>query len=260
MKRILITGGNGYIGKTLTYALQAKYSVVSITRMEFDLSNPYQTKHWFDDKYFDVVIHTAIRGGSRLVPDNSDVLDNNLKMYYNLLDNRSHYDRLINIGSGAELYAKDTPYGLSKHVIRQSLLSKDNFYNIRVFAIFNEDELDTRFIKSNILKYINGVPMTVFKNRLMDCFYINDFVSLIDFYIQQEDIPKEYDCCYENHHTLLDIAHKINTLGDYIVPIEVINPLEVDIDYVGEYKPLPIVFSGLDVGLQNVYKQLLCKK
>jgi hypothetical protein len=71
-------------------------------------------------------------------------------MYYNLLENKEHFGKLINIGSGAEVLSLDTPYGLSKNIIYNSILNTDNFYNLRVFAVFDNNELDRRFIKTAI--------------------------------------------------------------------------------------------------------------
>jgi hypothetical protein len=130
MTNILITGGNGYVATALHAQLSKIYNVTSVTRNDFDLTNNKQTSKWFEDKHFDVVIHTAISGGNRLHKDSIEVLDNNLKMYYNLLDNSDRFVKLINIGSGAELHATTTPYGLSKHVIRRSVLEKDSYYNL----------------------------------------------------------------------------------------------------------------------------------
>jgi GDP-L-fucose synthase len=219
--KILITGGNGYIAKSLFASLSQKYDVTSISRSDFDLSISSDTKEWFSDKYFDVVIHTAIKGGSRLVSDTSDVLDTNLKMYYNLLDNRSHFDKLINFGSGAELYLKDTFYGLSKHIIRQSILGINGFYNLRIFGVFDENELETRFIKGNILRYLRKEPIQIYEDKRMTFFHMSDLVELVTSYINGDLTDKEVECAYDANHSLLDISDMINTLSDYKVPIVV---------------------------------------
>lgn len=257
---ILITGANGYVATELYRSFKDKYQISCINRTILDLSDSRSVNNWFNDKYFDVVIHTAVRGGSRLTPDDDGVLDNNLKMYYNLLDNRSHYGKFINIGSGAEIYAKDTLYGLSKHIIRQSLLSKDNFYNIRIFAVFNENEWDTRFIKANIQRYINREKVIIFQDKLMDFYYMEDLISVVGYYVDNTNIPKEYDCCYSQHHYLSAIANKINKLSDYSVPIEIVDNSQKADNYIGTYTPLPISLKGIDAGINNVYERLLCKK
>ena len=116
--RILITGGGGYIAKSIYAALKDDYSIVNPNRQELDLTCKHSIKSFFDKHgYFDAVIHTAIKGGSRLNVDDWSVLDANLSMYYNLCSKERHFNKFINIGSGAEIYSPDTPYGLSKKAI-----------------------------------------------------------------------------------------------------------------------------------------------
>ena len=79
--KILITGGNGYIAKSLSKKLD---NVTLITRKDFDLTDRTSTNKWFQNKYFDIVIHTAISGGSRLQKDDSDVFYQNIQMNYQI--------------------------------------------------------------------------------------------------------------------------------------------------------------------------------
>lgn len=255
MKRVLITGGDGYIASAVRKELSHVYNITSVSRKDFDLTDSAAVSSWLGDKHFDVVLHTAIVGGSRLKPDDVKVVDDNLRMYYNLLDNKKSFDRFISIGSGAELYHSNTPYGLSKHVIRQSMLSKENFYNVRVFAVFDENELDTRFIKANILRYIKKEPMRIDSNKQMSFFYMKDFVKVIDYYFSSTAPEKEFNCVYENSPYLLEVAHKINNLSDYAVEVHTKLPPAV-FGYVGTYTPTGIEFIGLEKGIQTVYNIL----
>jgi len=254
MKNILITGGKGYIASSLCRALADRYNIVNISRQDFDLTSASRLAEWIEWRHFDVVIHCAIKGGSRLKTDGVDVLDDNLNMYYNLLNHKMCYDKFINIGSGAELYGSGF-YALSKKVIRESVLNHDNFYNLRVFGIFDENELDTRFIKANILKYINRQPMIIHNDKYMDFFYMKDFVSLVEYYIETETLDKEIDCCYEEQYLLSDIAHIINQLDEWTSHIDCGNVLSQN--YTGAYS-LPISCQGLETAIKEVYKKL-CK-
>lgn len=259
--KVGITGANGYIGRTLVRELSQFYEVVPIMRVDMDLTDSTSVNNYFNNNTFDVLIHTAIKGGSRLQKETYSDLDHNLKMYYNLLDNRNCFGRFISIGSGAELYSTHTPYGLSKHVIRQSLLVKENFYNLRVFAVFDEDELNSRFIKNNIVNHIRGHDMIIHQNKYMDFFYMKDFCSVVNHYISAIEPPKEYDCSYEHTLSLVEIAEHINTLGTNKVDISIIAP-GVGHHYSADYPrvPLPLDFVGLTTGITNVYNTLLCKK
>lgn len=258
-KKILITGGNGYIAQSLYTSLKDLYSITLVNRSTFDVTNQQQVNDWFADKYFDVLIHTAISGGSRLKTETVSVLDQNLQMYYNLLNNKDHYGKFITFGSGAELFSQHTPYGLSKHIIRMSLLEKDKFYNIRIFAVFDEHELDTRFIKANILRYIKKEPMQIFQDKKMDFFYMEDFIQIVRQYIEQTELPKEINCTYKQTYNLSEIADFINTLGTHRVNINIQSEYK-GIDYFGKYSNINIPVEGLFNGIQSVYEKLSCKK
>jgi nucleoside-diphosphate-sugar epimerase len=148
--RILITGANGYIAKRLTASLRNTHEIYAITRQQLDLVDSKAVNSWFEDKYFDVVIHTAVKGGSRLNPsEGSDIMLSNLLMYDNLMNCRDKFNRLIHFGSGAEDKA-DGHYGFSKRIINQLMKLDPKSVNVKIYAVFDENELDTRFVKSNI--------------------------------------------------------------------------------------------------------------
>jgi nucleoside-diphosphate-sugar epimerase len=252
---ILITGGNGYIAKNLYEGLKDKHNVTTISRDDFDLTDRTLTDKFFEEKYFDVVIHTAISGGSRLRKDTEDVLDENLIMYYNLLANESKFKKFISIGSGAEIFSQEEPYGLSKHVINYSMKNKPNFHNVRIFAVFDENELETRFIKSSILKYLNNQPIEIHQDKLMDFFYMKDLIILMEYCISADDLPKEINCSYRNIYHLRDIANIINKMDEYNVPIRVVNK-KIGTNYTGSFTSLGIDYIGIEEGIENVFNKL----
>jgi GDP-L-fucose synthase len=253
--KILITGANGYIGKSLYTYLINKHTVFKLSRDICDLTNTENVNKYFKNKYFDVVLHCAIEGGSRLKADTNKVLDNNLKMYYNLLNNEKYFNKLINFGSGAELIAQNTKYGLSKHIIRQSILDKNNFYNLRIFAVFDENELDSRFIKSNIKRYINMQSIEIYENKLIDFFYMKDLFLIVDYFLNEKNLPKEIDCCYKEKLTLYKVATYINNLDNY--KVNIINEDKIYSPYIGNEVNLPIKLFGLKYGIKEVFNKLL---
>ena len=254
--KILITGGNGYIATSLFNKLKDKYEITYISRNTFDLTDTEATCKWFNYKYFDVVIHTAINGGRRIKVDGDEVKKNNLDMYYNLVLNQNHYNKFISFGSGAEIFLNDAAYGSSKKIIAEDMLTKDNFYNLRIFGVFDENELDNRFIKANLIRYIEHQPMQIHANKIMDFFYMQDLVNLVDYYIKHVDVQKEINCCYDEKYTLVGIAKFINKLDKYQVPIEVNNNTKLDL-YCEQTMEFPIKLIGLKKGIELTYNKLL---
>jgi nucleoside-diphosphate-sugar epimerase len=258
---ILLTGSNGFIGNNIKrYLTKFPVSLTSISRKNFDLSCYESTKKWFieNNQIFDIVIHTAIQGGSRLKNDDDKILDNNIKMYYNLLSNNQYFNKFINLSSGAE-YLQNTPYGLSKKIISESIKYKQNYFNLRIYAIFNEHEINTRFIKNNINNYINHKNITIFKNKLMDFMYMDDFLSILDKYIYNSNMPKDIDCVYDQKYSLVDIANIINNLDNYKNSIEILED-KLDDSYTGQFTDLNIKYIGLEQGIINTYRNLKNEK
>ena len=252
--KILITGGNGYIAKSLYNSLKYKYDITCITRQDFDLTSFPSMNKFFQNQYFDIVIHCAVQGGSRLKTESYKDMDINLISYYNLLQHKFHYNKLIHFGSGAETNAPESPYGLSKRIIAKSISEIDNFYNIKIFGVFDENELDTRFIKGNIKRYINKESMIIHQDKFMDFFCMKDLISLVDYYINNDNPPKQIDCSYDTLYKLSDIANMINSLDDYKVTVK-IEQEGIDLPYYGMANVL-LKFIGLEQGIKEVYNKI----
>jgi nucleoside-diphosphate-sugar epimerase len=253
--RILITGGNGYVAKSITSSLWNRYHIISPGREELDLLDSKSVDTFFEGKYFDAVIHTAIVGGSRLKEEDETVSFYNLIMFYNLIRKKEQFNKLISFGSGAEYKTDYTPYGFSKKIINKLIHKHDNFYNLRIYAVFDEKEKDTRFIKSSIQRYINNEPIVIHQDKLMDFIYMPDLISIVEYCLAGKDLPKEIDCIYDDTVSLSNIAKQINNLSVNKVPINIEDPLPGQ-NYIGNYEELPIAFIGLEQGIKNVYNKL----
>jgi nucleoside-diphosphate-sugar epimerase len=259
--KILITGKNGYIAKSIHSCLYSKYDITTIGRQDFDLTDEKSTTEWFQDKCFDFVIHTAVTGGNRLIEETPDIVMKNLLMYDNLMKCRNHFDKFIHFGSGAEI-KPSTPYGFSKYIIKQLMEPDLKSINVRIYAVFDENELDRRFIKGNINRYINQEDIIIHQDKKMDLFYMKDLISLVEWLINQreEEFPvREINCSYLEKYTLTQIAEIINSLGDYKVNIVVENEDEGN-DYCGSHPIMPFPLIGLEQGIKEVYNILKQQK
>lgn len=255
--KILITGSNGYIASSLAPYLQKNNELVKTNRKNLDLKNEKDVDLFFArNGFFDAVIHTAVQGGSRLKNDSSEILDNNLNYYYNLERNKSNYNKFIHFGSGAEIYNSNSYYGLSKKVIRESMLHKKNFFNIRIFGVFDNNELPTRFIKKSISNYINKKPIEIHEDKKMDFFYMKDLISVVNFYLTNGSAPKEFDCSYKQQHRLSEIANIINCLSGHKVDVKY-HQNDSGSNYTGAYRELGLKYLGLEKGIKETYNKML---
>jgi GDP-L-fucose synthase len=274
--KILLTGANGFIARNLkTFFLSDSLEVSVLHRGIADICNRQQVNDFFKDKTFDVVIHCASVGGNRTQLDDISCINTNLSMFYNLMEHRDKFKKFINLGSGAELdrnkhingssslqncFPTDD-YGLSKNIIAKVGSQIPNFYNVRIFNVFNHDELETRMIKNNIKKYINKENIIIHQDKYMDFFYINDLYRVLINIILNTTAPKTIDCSYPEKLKLSDIANKINNLSDYKVDVVIENE-GLGNEYRGNPSalyPTNLILNikGLDFGLRDTYERLL---
>ena len=257
--RVLVTGKNGFIGSNLIKKLQYYgYDTLGIGRDDFDLTSREETNNWFENTDWDIVIHTAVVGGSRLKEDSKDVFYDNLSMFYNLLANKDKFKQLISFGSGAEKYYPTDPYGLSKNIINRIIKDEPQFNNIRIYGVFGDNEWDTRFIKSNIKRYINKQPLIIHQNKFMDFIYIDDLVLLVHYVIQNID-EKLLEANYVQPYSLNDIALLINDLDNHKCEIK-IEKKEMGNKYRGGYNRIKLPYVGLERGIKKMYKILKNEK
>ena len=118
--------------------------------------------------------------------------------------------------------------------------------------MFDESELETRFIKSNIIRYIKKEPMVIHSNKIMDFFYMKDLISLVEYYATNDNLPKETNCSYEQKYTLKNIANIINNLDKHKVPIKILEKKQLEF-YCGEATEIPIQLIGLKHGIEETY-------
>ena len=102
MKRILVTGGSGFIGRNIAESyLNEKYELIVPARAQMDCSNEDSVASFFAKDYFDVIVHSAAKPGHRNAADTSSLLLTNNRMIFNLLKHEDRWGKFLNMGSGA---------------------------------------------------------------------------------------------------------------------------------------------------------------
>ncbi|MEK9169440.1 MAG: sugar nucleotide-binding protein, partial [Patescibacteria group bacterium] len=64
IKKILVTGSTGFIGKNLTEQLQLSYDISSPTSKQLNLLDENQVKKYLLKNKFDIVLHCATHNGT----------------------------------------------------------------------------------------------------------------------------------------------------------------------------------------------------
>lgn len=263
--KIFFTGHRGFLGKSCIPHLENFHEVFT---SEIDLTNDHDLEKFILKNKIDFIIHAAVRAGRRNEPDTASNLYDNLLMFENLARfeipminfcSGAAYDRRFPIENVTEdELGKTIPvdnYGLSKFIISKRILTIDHVWNLRFFNCFGKEETKDRFTAVNIRNYKNKKSMILHKNMHMDFFYIEDFIRVLDFYINSIfsiSVPKDLNLVYQQKYSFVELAELINTLSTHQVDIEL-----HDDSYYNSYTGCGNLLASLNLnlfGLENSFK------
>lgn len=265
---ILVTGSNGYIGKSILNCKIKDAIFFHGNRQTINLFDKESIKSFIKQNKIDTIVHCAIEGGSRLKKDDANTFYNNISIFENLYYCRHLLHKVINFASGAE-FDRETDinlaneedifervpkdyYGLSKNIIAKKTLTTNNFYNLRIFGCFDENELDSRFIKTCISKSKRNETIIVHEDKIMDFFYIGDLISIVKYFLLVNPVYKDINLSYKNKYKLSEIAQKIinETNSKSNITIQKENALNYNGNF-NKLLSLPITLTGFEIGLQK---------
>ena len=252
MKKILLTGGSGFIGKNIAESyLAQKYQIIAPKRDEIDLLKDQTVADFFSNhKYFDVVIHSACKPGHRNAADTSGVFYSNNRMFFNLLKHSDYFGKMLIMGSGAiydgknylpkmkeEYFGTHIPedeHGFSKYVIGREVERSSKVIDLRIFGIFGKyEDYAIRFISNAICKAIFDLPITLRQNRKFDYLYIDDLMPILEYFIENNAEYCAYNVTPDYSIELLEIAKIVKEISGKNLPINVANP-GLGLEYSGD--------------------------
>jgi nucleoside-diphosphate-sugar epimerase len=186
--KVCVLGAGGFVGKNLLRGT----NWVGVTHNELDLTNQKAVEDYFKTHDYDVVIHCAVIGGSRLKPDDGDVIYKNILMFENVV--RVFKGKVLYFSSGAALRGNPPidPYGLSKWIIDRRIETITDAYSLRIWGCYGPDELSTRF--SAVCKEKGHVVID--KDRYFDFIDIEDVKKIVQEYVTGSIDKKEYNLVY----------------------------------------------------------------
>lgn len=220
---LLITGGNGFIGRNLVSAWAGRYHVCAPDSRQLNLLDDRAVGDYLRAHRFDAIVHTATTRATRRLQPGPELLDHNLRMYFNLARHQSLFGKLLYFGSGSEYGRRDLPplvseddfdtrtpddaVGFSKYVCAQHALASQRIYDLRVFGVFGPHEAwDVRFISNACCRVLHGLPIVIRQDVRFDYLYINDLVALTSWFLHHEPAHHAYNLCHRRTYLLSELA------------------------------------------------------
>ena len=186
--KVCVLGAGGFVGKNLLRGT----NWIGVTHNDLDLTDQKAVEYYFKTHDYDVVIHCAVIGGSRLKPDGGDVIHKNILMFENVV--RVFKGKVLYFSSGAALRGNPPidPYGLSKWIIDRRIETITDAHSLRIWGCYGPDELSTRF--SAVCKEKGHVVID--KDRYFDFIDIEDVKKIVQEYVTGSIDKKEYNLVY----------------------------------------------------------------
>lgn len=232
--KILITGSTGFVGRNIKEYLEKKeeYKVYAPTSKELDCLEECAVTDYLMKHRFDIVLHCAVYGdGIDKSKDGSKVVEYNLRIFHNFAKNAHLYGKMYYTGSGAEYDKRfdiksvteeeigktipTDPYGVMKYTIGQIIDNSPNIYNFRLFGIFGKYEYyPLKYISNVCCKAIKGIPLTMRQNVYFDYLWVDDFVRMVEYFLENEPKYHTYNMVSGQRISLQEICgHVIHISG-----------------------------------------------
>jgi len=199
--KVCVLGAGGFIGKNLL----RDTDWVGVTRQELDLIDQKEVENYFKEHRYDVVIHCAVVGGSRLRLDSGEVVYKNLLMFENVV--RAFKGRILYFSSGAALRGDPPidPYGLSKWLIEKRIETLPKSHILRIWGCYGPGEISTRF--SAVCKREGHVVID--QDKYFDFIDVEDVKKIVQEYVSSKwKMPKYCNLVYPEKLLLSQWAEK----------------------------------------------------
>jgi GDP-L-fucose synthase len=239
MKKILLTGSEGFVGKNLQESLAKRNDfILSCPKQaELNLTDSLEVAEWMQSFQPEVIIHSAT---SNTVGKgyNSDVCEQNLRMFFNLLRYRPNGCMIYSLCSGSSYNRENwvekmeenylgthiptDGQGFSKFIIASHARHLSDVVTLRLFGIFGEHEdYRYKFISNTIAKRLTEVEITLYRNAVYDYLDVVDFCSIIENLIDSNVRSGEYNVTPDNSVELSQIIETVDRCLNIALPYNV---------------------------------------
>jgi GDP-L-fucose synthase len=227
MKKLLLTGGTGFIGRNILPRLEKYFEVCAPTRQELDLKDSDAVERYVKDGHFDIIMQGANPNPVKNAAcDHADTMfEDSMRIFMNFYNVRQYCGKLFYFGSGAEYnkqmeikeileedaqrsIPKDS-YGLAKFYMNELARNSENVYNLRIFGCYGPYDHESKFLTHVIRCCLAGKDITMRQNCVFDYTQVFDLAEVINLMANTELKYHDYNVCTGKPISLLEIAEKI---------------------------------------------------
>ncbi|MCI9198943.1 MAG: NAD(P)-dependent oxidoreductase [Lachnospiraceae bacterium] len=227
MKKILLTGSSGFVGRNILPILREEYEVLAPSRQELDLKDQLAVKEYIKEGDFDAVIHSANPNPVKNAQcdESNRMFEDSMRIFMNFYNASSLCKKIIYLGSGAEYdksmdivdikeseIGRSIPldvYGCTKYIMNELASKKSNMYNLRLFACFGPYDHESKFITHVIRCCLRNEDITIRQNCYFDYLHVFDLAKVIIFFIENNLKYHDYNIASGRKTSLLEIAEEV---------------------------------------------------
>ena len=226
MKRVLLTGGSGFIGRNVAPILNQKCILFAPNRQELNLFDEISVREYIKKNKIQVIIHSANPNPIKNPKDSQETMfEDSIRIFMNLYKAQDYYEMMYTMGSGAEYdktmdicqieeacesrsIPKDS-YGLAKYTINQIIKENNKQCNLRIFACYGPTDHESKFITHCINCCKNNQDITIRQNCYFDYMQVQDLGKILVHFINNGAGYRSYNVCSGVSLTLLEIAKEV---------------------------------------------------
>ncbi len=274
MKRVLLTGGSGFIGRNIREALGRRYRIYAPTSRELDLEDGTAVGDYLEEHEISHVIHAATINRARRERGDVDELSANLRMFYHLLSQAHRLEKIIYFGSGAEYDKRDdivqaqecevgqrlpllNDYALSKYILNREASVSSKVYNLRLFGVYGKYEDAEHCFPSHLCRCaLEGTEYSIRQNCRFDFLYIDDLMPPLVWCLEGKPRFHDYNVCSGTGILLSEMAETMARVSGRDLPLSFQREGRAK-EYTGSnarlLQELPMTFTTPEDGLRALY-------
>jgi GDP-L-fucose synthase len=274
MKKILLTGSEGFVGRNLQEALSRRddFELCAPRQSEINLTDSNDVAKCIEAFQPDLIIHSATSNTVGKGYDN-DVCEQNLRMFFNLLRYRPPGSLIYTLCSGSS-YNRDSwipkmpedylgthiptdSQGFSKFVIASYASHLVDVVTLRIFGIFGKyEDYRYKFISNTIAKRLAGLEVALFRDAVYDYLDVADFCEIVEQLVDRNVRSGEFNVTPDDSIKLSQAIEAVDRCLGISRGYQVITPGQGK-PYTGCNKKLRAVlkdfqFSPIDVSVQRL--------